>query len=337
MATQNHEWLIDVPVAINFFARPDEFEQAFEVVRRARPRQLFLISDGPRPDVPGDVENVRKCREIASCVDWECEAYHYYNKENKGLFNTYFESMAKVFEIVDRCIFLEDDLVVSDSFFEFCRVLLDRYENDLRVHFITGMNYLGKYDDPSSDYFFTGEGSIIGYALWRRTFESMEFGFIEDPYVVRCTKDVARQIKPGYEKRIDKTVKDIMWEGHLPHVEFHKNVLRMTQNQVYIVPTKNMVCNIGLSANSAHTAGSLSEVPRAMRKLYFQKTYEYNFPLKHPRYVVRDLSYEKIVNNQLAWNKPILRWMRRIEALFLHIRAGDFSRIAKKIKGGWRE
>ena len=43
------EWKVDVPVAINFFARPDTFELAFAEIKKAKPRQLFLIADGPRP------------------------------------------------------------------------------------------------------------------------------------------------------------------------------------------------------------------------------------------------------------------------------------------------
>lgn len=160
--------------------------------------------------------------------------------------------MSEVFKIVNRCIFLEDDLVVSQSFFEYCRVLLDKYENDLRIHFITGMNVMGAYDVPDGDYFFSGEGSIWGYALWKRTFESMNLNFRDNLYAIQMTKKVAKQIKPGYEKYIDHCVKDPEWQGHIPHVEFYKNYLCFSQNQIYIVPTKNLVLNIGASSNAVH-------------------------------------------------------------------------------------
>ena len=119
-------WLIDVPVAVNFFARPEIFERTFAEIKKARPRQLFLIADGPRPGQKQDIIDCEKCRKIAEDIEWDCEVYKFYNEVNKGLFKTYFESMAQVFQIVDRCIFLEDDLVVSQSFFEFCRELLDK-------------------------------------------------------------------------------------------------------------------------------------------------------------------------------------------------------------------
>lgn len=327
-----NKWLIDVPVAINFFARPDIFAIVFDVIKKARPRQLFLIADGPRKGVESDIEDCKKCREIAEKIDWECEVYRFYNDENKGLFRTYFDSMSQVFQIVDRCIFLEDDLVVSPSFFQYCKDMLDKYENDLRIHFITGMNVMGEYNEPDGDYFFSGEGSIWGYALWKRTFESMNLSFRENPYAIKASISVAKQIKPGYEKKIQDCVKNPEWMGHIPHVEFYKNLLRFTQNQIYIVPRKNLVSNIGLSANSVHASDDIRKLPRATQKLFNSKLYELTFPLKAPEFVIRDLYYEKKVNYLLAWNRPFLKFIRRIEALFRHLFLGDLRRVFRKIK-----
>ena len=325
-------WKVDVPIALNFFARPGELKETFSVVKKARPRVLFLIADGPRKEVPSDVENVITCRKIVEDIDWGCEVFRYYSNENKGLFRTYFDAMDQVFKIVDRCVFLEDDIVVSDTFFEFCRQMLEKYENDLRVHFVTGLNYYGIYDEPDGDYFFSGEGSIWGYALWRRTYQSMNLDFRGNEYAIRCTKDVAKQLKPGYEKRISRTVQNPMWEGHIPHVEFYKNFLRFSENQIYIVPSKNMVCNIGVGADSMHSADALNKIPKGWRQLYYMQTYEMEFPLKDPAFMVRDLKYEAYVNKVLAWNSPTRQLWRKTVAFLKAVQYGDFNRINYKIK-----
>ena len=41
-------FLVDVPVLILFFNRPQQLSQVFEQVRNARPSKLFLYQDGPR-------------------------------------------------------------------------------------------------------------------------------------------------------------------------------------------------------------------------------------------------------------------------------------------------
>lgn len=324
---------IDIPVAINFFNRPDTLAKMFDVIREVRPSYLFLIADGPRINVESDANNTKACRDIVENVDWSCKLYHLYADTNQGLFVTYFEAMSLVFTVVDRCVFLEDDLVVSESFFPFCKELLEKYENDLRIHFITGFNTVGVYDRPDGDYFFSGEGSIWGYALWKRTFDSMNLKFRNNPYAIDCAKRLAHQRKRGYEKRIQKTVNNPMWEGHIPHVEFYKNLLRFTENQLYIVPTKNMVSNIGFSSGGVHTADNINKLPRATQKLFDTPTYVYDFPLHHPEFVICDLQYENYVNKVLAWNAPVTQFFRRVEALLRHLRYGDFKRIATKIKG----
>lgn len=338
---KENNWEIDVPVAINFFARPDTFKQVFKVIKEVKPRQLFLIADGPRNNVPSDIEKCNECRMIAEDIDWNCDVYHFYNEKNKGLFHTYFDCMTEVFKVVDRCVFLEDDLVVSKSFFRYCKELLEKYENDLRIHFITGMNLMGKYDAPDGDYFFSGEGAIWGYALWKRTFESMTLSFRKNEYAIEMTKWVAKQIKPGYEKKIAACVENPEWQGHIPHVEFYKNFLRFSQNQIYIVPKYNMVSNIGASSNAVHAADDIRKLPRTTQKLFNSKIYEMTFPLKAPEFMIRDLYYEKQVNYMLAWNRPVLKYMRRIEALFRHLRYGDFKRVISKggafLKGELKE
>lgn len=325
-------YAVDVPVVINFFARPDTLKQVFERVREAKPSKLFLLADGPRKNVPTDAENVKKCRKIVENVDWQCELYHIYAEENQGLFDTYFKGMKLVFAVVDRCIFIEDDCLLSISYFRFCRDLLEKYENDFRIHFISSVNNMGVYNKPDGDYFFSGEGACPAYAIWKRTFESMNLDFVKNEYVVTAANRCARQLKNGYQKRINKTVKNPMWEGHVPHVEFYKNLLRFTQNQVYIVPTKNMLCNIGVSSNSVHTADNMKKLPKATQNLLNQESYEYDFPLKHPQYCVRDIAYEDYVNKVLGWNKPFRKAWRKLSALLRHIRYGDFKRICYKIK-----
>lgn len=329
------KWKIDVPVAINFFCRPDTLEKTFACIKEARPSKLFLISDGPRSNNLNDVDGVSKCRELVEVMlDWECEVVKIYNNENKGLFVTYFESMAKVFEKVEFCIFMEDDVEVSQSFFPYCKALLEKYKDDLRFSFVTSINYMdqGIYKELKSDYFFCGEGSLYAYGLWKRTFDNMNMNFIKDAYSVAASKLYLRQIKPGYEKRIDKYVKNLLWQGHIPHVEIYRNLLRATQNQLCILPKKNMVRNVGLSSGSMHTVNDIRKMPKKMWKVYNTPIYEMDFPLQAPECVIPDLKYDKYYNKMLLWNMPFRRFIRRLESMFRHIIYGDFSRILLKFK-----
>ena len=63
----------EAPVLLIIFNRPDTTEQVFEVIRRAKPKKIYVSSDGPRPGNSNDSANYKKTREIVNKVDWDCE------------------------------------------------------------------------------------------------------------------------------------------------------------------------------------------------------------------------------------------------------------------------
>ena len=166
-----HQSKIDIAVLCVFFIRPDTFSQVFEQVRKARPSKLFLYQDGPR-EGKGDEERIAQCRRIAEeGIDWECEVYRNYQERNVGCDPSMYNAICWMFSHVEKGIILEDDIVASQSFFPFCKELLDRYENDNRVFTIAGMNHLDVYGPEDADYFFpavprSGDGPH-GSAVWK--------------------------------------------------------------------------------------------------------------------------------------------------------------------------
>ena len=143
----------DVAVLMLFFNRPDSFGKVFEEVRKARPSHLFLYQDGPRGE--RDMAGIMACRKIAENVDWECDVRRNYQERNYGCDPSGYLSQRWAFSMADKCIVIEDDVVPSQSFFPFCKEMLDRYEHDERITMIAGFNTDEVSEDVSCDYFFT--------------------------------------------------------------------------------------------------------------------------------------------------------------------------------------
>ena len=177
------EYRSDIQVAVLciFFNRPECFAKSFAAVRRARPSKLLLWQDGPRENCPDDIEGIRRCREIAGDIDWDCDVYTFYHEKNYGCDPSTFYSHKWAFSLVDKCIVLEDDVVPDPSFFSFCKEMLDRYENDLRINRICGMNNVPGFSCPDS-YFFSSVGAVWGWATWKRVADlwDEEYSFLND-------------------------------------------------------------------------------------------------------------------------------------------------------------
>lgn len=298
---------VDVPVLLLFFNRPTQLQKVFEKVRAARPSKLFLYQDGKRDNNEKDAENVEKCRQIVSNenIDWDCTVYRMYQTRNYGCDPSEYMCCKWAFSIVDKCVILEDDDVPSVSFLKFCKEMLERYEDDKRIYRISGYNPLGKHDPYDSDYFFTRGGSIWGWASWKRVIDEWDpnYEFLSDEKIVNCYKYTYKNAAVPCDRFIQTC------ERHkATGKEFYESIFsacRYMGSGLTIVPSKNMISNIGVASESTHSVADIKLINKSMQKCFNSPTYEIDFPIKHPKYVLEDKKYEDLQSKALGWRKNI--------------------------------
>ncbi len=323
--------LVDVAVLILFFNNPERFQTVFEEIRKAKPSKLFLYQDGARKNNKNDESGIMACRRIADeKIDWECEVHKWYREENLGCDPSNYISQKWAFSFVDKCIIFEDDSVPSVSFIRFCKELLDKYENDTRISMIAGLNYDEITPDIPYDYFFTSNISIWGWASWKRVIDCWEgdYDFLRDSLAVKELKALikAHGIRKDFLRiahRHKKTGK-----------EYYETILSanmLLNSGLSIVPTKNMINNIGCFGDGVHYTAPLKMMPKKIQKIFQVKRYEIDFPLRHPKYVVENVPYKQRVYKLMAWNHPFIKWKRKMESFFLKIRFGDLNGIKRAL------
>ena len=305
---EKKSWKIDVPVLLIFFARSQCLEKVFESVREARPSTLLLWQDGPREGREDDIENIEKCRKIVENIDWECTVYRKYNEKNFGCDPSIFYAYNWAFEHVDRCIFLEDDQVPCQSFYPYCKELLDKYENDTRISHICGYNYTEIAPDCEADYLFSPNGSGA-WATWRRVVDMWkgDYSFLKDEEsikFIRARYGHLAQSVLGNAFRHRDTGKEY-WESIIG-----SNCL--FNSQLAIIPKYNLVTNVGLTQNSTHSNATKKYLPKVTQRLFDMKTYEYEFPLKHPEHIIINESYFKKVHIIMGTGHPFRKKWRRL-------------------------
>lgn len=298
--------MIDVPVVLIFFNRDKPLSHVFDSIRKAKPTKLFLIQDGPRSSNSYDSANIKKCREVLENIDWDCKVYKNYSDVNLGCGQRVRTGLDWVFSIVDRAIILEDDCVASQSFYPFCKDLLERFEHDVRVSQICGMNHLGEYKGTNDSYFFSNTGSCWGWATWKRCWDLMEYDmpYIKDEnvmnsflsnYLYNINDKASQYVRHGKRllNLLDKNKKLSAWT-------YQFNMTKCLYSQYNIVSTKNLINNIGMTEDSTHTAGSYDLLPSGVRDVYFMKTHDISFPLIHPKYKFVDDRFESSVNKMMG-------------------------------------
>lgn len=288
------------PVLFLNFNRPDYTARSFRQVQEYKPKRLYISVDGPRAQNERDHVGVARVREILDNVNWKCEVRRIYHPKNLGCKRAVQTALAEFFSREEEGIILEDDCIASPGFFRFTETLLEKYRDDERIAAIHGncVGYKASSLKRKQSYFFTQFMNMWGWATWRRTYRlvdnSMRIWKAYD-HKTRFTT----QLLQAYGSELDHD-----WIGYWRH-QFDRvadeavdtwdfqwifNILE--NRKLCVVPTENLVENIGWGADATHTVETNSP-------LKHNPVGKLRFPLKHPLEMQADLKYEKHIKR--AW------------------------------------
>jgi len=284
------------------FNRPRQTRRVFAAIRQARPSRLFLIADGPRPDRPGEPELCRRARQIVSEVDWPCDVRSNFSADNMGCRRRVVSGLNWVFSLAEEAIILEDDCLPDPSFFLFCSELLARYRDERQIALISGHNaYAGSLQTGYS-YFFSPMVAIWGWATWRRAWQDYDECLKAWPQLKN--DGLLRQILPG-RKAVDYWTKvfDDMHGGTGPDTWDYQLVYSCwAKGRVTIVPSQNLIQNIGFGADATHT---VTENPD-----YAIPAVQMQLPFRHPPEIAARLDHVRLLHRRF-YTPGILRRIHR--------------------------
>lgn len=322
--------MLNTPVALIIFRRPQLTERVLAAVAAARPRKLLVVADGPRPDHPGDSANCSATRSLVDDrIDWDCEVIKHYSDVNLGCGRCPAEGITWVFEQVEKAIILEDDCVPHPSFFQFCEELLDRYGDDERVMHIGGSTYQrGELPIPSS-YFFSCFNGAWGWATWRRAWK--HFDAAVGPWPLLRDTSWLRDIVE-HEDAVALWAKEFegayQAKGNVSYWDHQWTFACWANSGLSIRPRHNLVSNIGCIPDATHTLSSSD--PRADLPAR-----EMRFPLVHPPHVLQNRALDRKFLAEVilpSLPKTERQWKRVCRRAFSYapdVLAEDLRRIAR--------
>lgn len=266
---------LKTPVAFLIFNRPQLTERVFEEIARAKPQTLLVVADGPR--FPEEKVKCQEARSIAEKVDWNCEVLRNYSETNMGCKRCVSSGLDWVFSQVEEAIVLEDDCLPAPSFFHFCEVLLEKYRDDERIMMISGDNYQDGQKRGQYSYYFSKYPHIWGWASWRRSWRYYDVDMKTWPEYKRS--GLLHQIceSPYEEKRWIEGIEAVL-RGELNTWDTQWAYACAFQNGLSIVPSSNLVSNIGYGPDATNT--------RSEQKLPGSPTSDI-WEITHPPFVVR--------------------------------------------------
>jgi len=269
--------MLNTPVALFIFNRPDLTEIVFNEIRKIKPLRLLIIADGPR-----FIEEQEKCfdaRNIIKTIDWDCDIYKNFSDINLGCRERVFSGLNWVFSQVEEAIILEDDCLPSPSFFYFCQNLLEKYRYDERIMSIGGTCTNGdlvarhKYS-----YYFSQYTEIWGWASWRRAWQ-----YYDVEMKTWSNFKASEQMKMLFDSRFEEvywtSIFDKVFNKKIDTWDYQWLYACLLQRGLCVIPCVNLIKNIGFRDDATHTLSANSPLA--------------NLPLEklegiiHPPFIVR--------------------------------------------------
>ncbi|MBD1395625.1 nucleotide-diphospho-sugar transferase [Pontibacter sp. JH31] len=289
---------LHTPVLLIIFNRAHTTQQVFDRIRQVKPSRLYVAADGPRPGVEADIVKCAETRRIVEQVDWDCEVKTLFQEKNLKCGVAPATAISWFFEHEEAGIILEDDCVPSRSFFWFCQELLEKYKHDTRIMHISGNNYLnGWRKDNDYSYYFSNKVNAWGWATWRRAWQLFDFnlkaypelkekGYLKGLFLNKFEETYRlSKLEEAFASISNGDIWDYQWEFTV-----------YSNSGLCIVPEINLVRNIGFGEDATHTFNTHDNKAQI-------KENEIAFPLRHPRFVVRDIESDTKNFNHLIRGK----------------------------------
>lgn len=292
-----------IPVCLFIFQRKDTVLQIIERISIVKPQKLYLISDQGRTE--DERKRVGECRDaVEKAIDWDCEVIKDYANKNRGVFQNIGLGALRVFQSEDKAIFLEDDNLPEVSFFKYCEEMLERYQDNDRILWVCGTNYLGKYkDDSEESYMFTQQLLPCGWASWSHKFQKYYDAYFSNytPVVIdriRANSNNTELLEQQFDS-INRERSSFKKYKTFRSWDFQMIFSIYSNDLLGISPNCNQIKNIGVDQYSEHGGSSFENV--MTKRFCGMDSFELEFPLKHPNTILINQDYEKKIAKTILY------------------------------------
>jgi hypothetical protein len=273
------------------FIRPDLIQKVMEHLSKFSPPVLYIMGDGPRNE--HEEELCEKSRNIALNPSWKCEVVPILNNHNEGVVASFIKGIDRMFSEHEFGIYLEDDVLLSKSFYNFSSDLLIKYRDNPSVGHINATNmaphYKPKYE---ASYIFGNFITEWGFATWRRMWKSYDVN-IRKWNSTNKKAMVSEACFNFRSKRSFKKMLDLHCNNPRPLAWGYQWQFNCLYNKALaITPSVNMSLNIGFERQDSTNTFGKNPIAHQLQ--------DCQFPLSHPKEIVRDMQFDRTVLNALC-------------------------------------
>ncbi len=297
------------PIGIVTYSRIEHLKKTVNSIKNntlAKNSELYIFLDAPRK---GDEQKVSVVRNYIHTIDG-FKKVHIIEREKNDLVQNAILGMQQLFDEHGKCIFMEDDNIVSTGFLQYMNDGLEFYEDNKKIIAISGYNVPAEFpDDYIHDYYLSTYFNAWGFATWadRNILDIVNYN---DQYnEMMADKKLYKKVKNAHPKLI-KGLKSIQ-EGKLNAGDY-KIVFHLIKNDLYTIkPIMSLVDNIGHDGSGVHCGVNdrFQNIKLNKQEIKFVEDLKYNRNIDN-------IGYKYIWDTKLLSKDLLLRIYRKIKRFF---------------------
>lgn len=295
-----------LPCLIVGYSRLEGTLQVADVATRNGCRKIYLSLDGPKDQNVNVIQAQIEAgfREICARKNIEYEIRRL--PSNFGLKKAVISGIDWFFEKEDEGFIFEDDLEISDAFFEYVYSVHDKFKEDSKILLISGNQF-----EKNLDRF----GPMLSaYPLiwgWFTSIEKWKYikRLIAGEKLARNEK-LPLSVKMFWKLGALKSRLEISNSWAVPFAEGFRS-----QGFTCIVPSVNLISNIGTDRFAVHTKAIEIEnsypIDEFGAKFLLSNKSDWLFPRQDPNYLEKNI-YRIRAKHSLLWFKIIFLYMKQL-------------------------
>lgn len=276
-------------VSVRVFNRPNKVKDLLKSMRQIdlNKFKLFFFVDGPKNQ--NDILLIDRSIQIIKKIMGKKTFKIFVQKKNLGLKKHWIYCMNQTFLIADKAIFLEDDLILSDKFFDFIYAGLIKYEKNKKIKSICG--HVPIKISARNMSFFAWRPSVWGFGTWKRTW-------------IECKKFMNNSNKLNFNYEFKKK---LLKHGKDLHISLGKNITNK-QSTFGVWWAVNIIIKKGLNLYPSETlvnnngfdgSGSNCSITNFFRQTLNKEIKNMNMPtLTEP-----DLKFSSKISKKILYSK----------------------------------
>jgi hypothetical protein len=299
------------PIVLFVYNRPRHTRKTLEALKGntyAANSVLYVFADGPKEDATSEeLSDIQLTREIILQDSWCNKVVLIKREKNMNLEDNVINGITEIIQKHGRVIILEDDLVTSPYFLQYCNDGLAIYEHSKQVFSINAFMFPIDFESEPETFLSPVATSSWGWATWADRWQQFES---KPNYVNEIESNIF------LKSRFNSGGQDYLYMlKHMNTWDIRWYYTAFLRNGLGLFPTHSLVKNIGFDGSGSHGGNEGLE----------QEAYSSPLPVIYQNAI--DLKkYSKIVCYFKYNNSPVSTRQKIKNMLKKLFRSSPFSR-----------